>query len=224
MDVDIVFVVSYVVTIVATIGLALYFFREYFRKRLRASLAWGLGLTFYAIAQIGHLTQTVYGEVAMGKAGLGVPLMLVGFGMALLYYGASLLFFNPGSFFREKMASLLLVFELVVLSFLLIALPLEGFADRSRLPIEILLVAPVFLTIAVLFYRVAGRLARDDPRRRTILLVSAGWFLATVDVVYLGVRGYLEVSPILDTLINIVHLFAWLSIFVGMITGRAART
>ena len=221
MNVPIDYVVSYVVAIIATGIISAYFFREYSLKKLRASLAWAVGLLLYMITQIGHLASSMFGDIAVGKPMFAILLIALAVSFALLYYGTSQLFFDEESFFREKMAILIFLVCLVVFSYLLITVPTEGFADASRLPVEIIATI-LFLTIAALFYRVFRGLAPDDHRRIIILLVSAGWFLAAVDTFYLGF--FEGVSRISDAGINLVHLIAWLLILYGMVLGKATRT
>ncbi|KYK36435.1 MAG: hypothetical protein AYK19_08625 [Theionarchaea archaeon DG-70-1] len=221
MAVTIDYVISYIVTIGATLILSMYFFREYYLKRLRASLAWAAGLLLYGIVQIGHLAVAMVGEVAMGKPAMGGALVILALALTLIYYGTSQLFFSPGSFFREKMSAFVLLICFVLFAVLLATFPTEGFAARIPPYVEPLATL-VFLFTGVSFYNVFRRLGPGDPRRRTVLLVSLGWFLVVIDTIYLGFAQGL--SRTLDTVINIEHAVAWLLLLYGMALGKAART
>lgn len=221
MSVSPISVISYVVAIVATVILSAYFFREYERKKLRASLAWGVGFGLYFLGQITDLYVDLYGAPAIGKAGLMGGLTVVVLAMVFLYYGTSLLFFSPSSFFREKMSVLLAVIYIIIFAYATGIIPVEGFKEQIAAPVQLLLVAPIFFAIAILFYRVSTRLAREDPRRSTILLVSAGWGIAVVHAVTFGLL--LGTSAVLDTAIHSTHAISWILILYGMVLGRAAR-
>jgi hypothetical protein len=222
MEINIIYVVSYVVAIIATLILSVYFFREYSKKRLRASLAWGIGFLLYGVTQISHLSTEIFGEITVGKLGLSAGMIAVAIGMALLYYGTSLLFFGAGSFFREKMTVIIFVIYNVYFIYAAFTYPLEGFADSVRQVFEVGFAAPVFLAIGILFYRVSARLPSGDPRKQIVRLVSAGWFGSVIDTVYLGL--FLGISAVTDAAINIVHAVAWILILYGMTIGKVGKT
>ncbi|MGD2248632.1 MAG: hypothetical protein PVF58_09515 [Candidatus Methanofastidiosia archaeon] len=222
MNINIVVAISYVVSIVATATLAVYFFREYAQKKLRASLAWGLGLLVYVFAMITDFSVDISGEMAVGKPALLIGLMVTFAGMTLFYYGTSLLFFNRGSFFREKISALLFIFYIAVSVYLVVTLPTEGFKEAVRFPLETFLISPVYFAISILFYRVSARVDSDDPRRQTILFVAAGWFLLLIGGLYRGL--FFGSSAAFDSLSHIVRATAWLLILYGMTFGKAART
>ncbi|MBU7016050.1 MAG: hypothetical protein HXS44_00970 [Theionarchaea archaeon] len=222
MSVSIPSVISYSVAIAATLLLSAYFFREYATKRLRASLAWAIGLLLYAFGQISDLSVDISGEVAVGKPTLAVALIFVALGMTLFYYGTSLLFFSPGSFFREKISVIIFVIYTVFFFYLITVLPLEGLKGAVVMPIQLGTMFPIFLVIAILFYRVSERLSRDDPRRRTVTLVAVGWSLAAVNAFLRGT--ILGRSTTIDTAILALHAVAWLFVLYGMAIGKAARS
>jgi hypothetical protein len=222
LETSIIVLTSYAISVVVTFVLSMYFFREYRYKKLRASLAWGIGLFLYAFTQLTDISVAVFGEMSVGKPGLVAGLVVTALGMVLFYYGTSLLFFSPGSFFREKMSALILVVYTLYFSYLVITLPVEGFREAVVAPIHIGLLVPIFLVISVLFYRVSRRLPHDDPRRRTILLVSAGWLCLVFNS---GFRAFfLGYNPILDALIESLHVLAWILILYGMVLGKVAKT
>ncbi len=221
MQVSLIYAVSYVVAIVASVILSAYFLREYYNKRLRASVSWGFGFLMFAIGQANHLYSQMFGTVVLGKTVLLVATVLVFTGMVAFYYGTSLLFFRRGSFFREKMSVvlwlILLIFAIYLgLTFETAEQYVEGIAD----PISLFVFSPIFFIMGILFYRVSGRLGRDDPRRRTILSVAAGWFFAVISSVFIALLGR---SLILDTFVHFTRLLAWILILYGMVLGKAAR-
>ena len=69
MAVSMIYVISYALASVVTFIISVYFFREYSAKRLRASLAWAIGLLTYGFVQLSHLTSAVVGEISMGRVG-----------------------------------------------------------------------------------------------------------------------------------------------------------
>lgn len=212
---------SYAVAIAATFIISVYFFYEYYVKKLRSSLAWALGFFFYGIAQSSHLTADMVGEIAMGKLGFAVGIMVLIFAMILFYYGTSLLFFDEKSFFREKASFLLFLVFTAYSLYLVMVLPMEGFLKAIATPISLVLMMPIFLVMGVLFYHVCRALARDDSRRQTVLLVSMGWFLVGISSLYLGL--FLGYSGISDSANYIVHVVAWILILYGMTIGKATR-
>ncbi|MBU6998569.1 MAG: hypothetical protein HXS41_01620 [Theionarchaea archaeon] len=222
METSIVVLVSYAISVVVTLVLSVYFFREYTSKKLRASLAWGIGLFLYAFTQLTDVLVAGLGEVSVGRPGLIAGLVVTAFGMVMFYYGTSLLFFSPGSFFREKMTVLILGIYAVYFSYLVITLPTEGFREAVVAPIHIGLLVPIFLVISVLFYRVSRRLPHNDPRRRTVLLVAAGWLCLVLNS---GFRAFfLGYSSLLDALIESLHVLAWILILYGMVLGKVVKT
>ena len=222
MEVSPFFIGSYVVSSAATFVLFIYFLREWRAKKLRASLAWCLGFLFYFFTMVTDLAVAMIGEVSAGAAAIAFGLLVVALGVTLFYYGASLLFFSQGSFFREKLSLIILVIFTVLSIYLVVTLPTEGFRDEAAPYIQLMLMSPVFLVIAVLFYRVSTRLGADDPRRRTVLLVASGWFILLINSIYRGT--YLGYSATVDAIVNLVHLAAWFMLLYGMVYGRVAKT
>lgn len=222
MDIGITVVISYVVTVLTLLILSGYFFREYGVKKLRASLAWGVGFLAYGFLNATDLIVAGAGEVTVGKAGIGFGLLVATIAMVAFYYGTSLLFFNAGSFFREKMSAVIMVIYVLYFTYLGVTLPTEGFREAVVTPIQIGLLLPIFLVIGILFIRVARRLATDDIRRRTVLLVSFGWFLFVLHAFGRGLfQGYL---PLLDTAIEASQALGSVVILYGMVLGKAVRS
>lgn len=221
MEIDIVLVASYVIAIIATLVLSAYFFREYLRKKLRASLAWGIGLLLYFFGVLGDLIVEMSGEVSMGKPGLFLALLITVVGMVMLYYGTSLLFFSPGSFFREKLTAILLLGLGAYSVYLIMTVPLEGFRET----IAPLMQAPftlIYFIIGYLFYRVSRRLPSGDPRRMTVSMVAVAWFLLVFNSLYRML--FLGFSGITDAVFEISLGVAWILILYGMALGKAAKT
>lgn len=221
MNISVVWLASYTVAISATLILSAYFFREYYLKKLRTSLAWAVGLLLYAVSQLGHVFATVYGEITLGKPVLVIVIMPLALTMTLFYYGTSVLFFKKGSFFRERVPIILLLIYVIYLAIIIAVLPEEGFAAKAAAPIELGVILPIFLVIAILFYRLSRRIPVDDPSKRIVFIVSLGWFMASVDAFYLAL--FMGSSTITDSLINIVHAIAWILILYGMALGKAAK-
>lgn len=221
--VEVIVLASYTVSFIALLILAIYFFREYYRKRLRASIAWAIAFLIYSIMTIQDAAITAMGEeVVLGASGLIIGLLFLTFSMALFYYGTSLLFFNPGSFFREKITVIIAVIYVVYSFYLVTTLPVEGFRDAAAPYLQLGLMTPIVLVITVLFYRVSRRLSGDDPRKRTVLFVSAGWFLLLCNTIYRG--AFLEPFGVSNAFFNVLLAVGWILILYGMALGKAART
>jgi hypothetical protein len=222
MNMDIVFLTSSVVMAVATGLLAVFFSLEFFAKRLRATGAWACAFWFYFFGLVVDLVVLIFEEIPAGKAALFAGLMMLALAMTLFYYGTSLLFFGPGSFYREKMSILVMLIYTVYSAYLIMTLPEKGFREAVIAPIQLGLMTPIFFVIAVLFYRVSMRLAPKDPRRRTILLVAGGWFLTMVNAIGRGAAT--GISSSLDSVISVIGAIGWLLVLYGMALGKAAKT
>lgn len=221
MNVGVDYVISYAVAIGATFILSVYFFREYTRKKLRTSLAWAVGLLIFSVTQIFDLYVAAFGEITLGKPILAIALIVHVFGMVLLYYGTSLLFFETESFFREKLSALIMSIYIVYFGYIVAVLPVEGFREAVLAPIQLGLMTPIFLAIAISFYYVSRSVERIDPRRLILLLVSAGWFLEVIDSLYRGL--FLGSSGTFDATSNVLRAVGWIFIFYGMIIGKVMK-
>ncbi|MBU7044328.1 MAG: hypothetical protein HXS47_12130 [Theionarchaea archaeon] len=221
MNVSMLYTVSYIIAIAAAIILSMYFFREYSIKRLPASLAWGIGFILYALAQTSHLIAELFGEVTLGKSGYFGGLLIYAIAMTLFYYGTSLLFFNPGSFFREKAAILIFAVLGSFSGYITYSFPLEGFTQTAGTYIQSVMWI-IFLIITFLFYRVTRRLPKNDPRKKVLSLVSVGWAMVTMYTLYLGLL--IGRWVIIDALFLIIHAVAWIMILYGMVLGKAAKS
>lgn len=222
MTISVDYITSYAVAIGATCILSIYFLWEYVTKNLRASLAWGVGLLIFSITQIFDLYAAVYGEISMGKPVLAIALMIHLLGMILLYYGTSLLFFEPRSFFRERFSALITVMYVVYFAYVLTVLPVEGFREAVLAPVQLGLMTPIFLAIAGSFYNVSRKVGRVDPRKIILLLVAVGWTLEVIDSLYRGL--FLGSSELCDATTNVLRAIGWIFIFYGMTIGKAARS
>lgn len=210
--------VSYILNTLVILVLSGYFFREYLIKKLRASLAWGIGFLFLGIA-MANLTFMATVEVTR-------PMVLIGgvftaTMIALLYYGASLLFFREGSFFREKMAIVYFALVLIVQTTTALLAPADRIAETVRGP-TLGLIGIAYLLIAILFYQVSRRLSAEDPRRRTITLVSAAWVIIFVFNMYLAFQW--GEQPTIESIGWIIGSFGWFLLLYGMTTGKTTRT
>jgi len=120
------------------------------------------------------------------------------------------------------MTAIIILIYIVFFGYLVATLPVEGFRQAVVAPVQLALMTPIYFVIAVLFYRVSRRLSHDDPRRQTVLLVSAGWFIQVFVSVSRGaLLGY---SEIYDGIVHILLAIGWVLVFYGMILGKAART
>jgi hypothetical protein len=207
----------YVINAIVLLVLSGYFIREFITKRLRASLAWGIGFLLFAIAML-NLGLLAAAEVTKPQVMFGFVLtsLMVG----LLYYGASLLFFKEGSFFREKMAVIYFLAVLFVGIVLTYITPAEQISEQVRTP-SLALVEIAYFVIAVLFLQVSRRIPKEDPRRRTIALVSTAWWIIVIWNLYLAF--FWGEYPTIEAGVLLFGTFGFLLLLYGMITGKTTR-
>ncbi|MBU7037776.1 MAG: hypothetical protein HXS52_07570 [Theionarchaea archaeon] len=210
---------TYVVAIAAGLVLSLYFFRDYFAKRLRASLAWAVGLFLYSLTQIQPILVEVSGPTQVGVLAMTLGFMVLALAMVLLYYGASQLFFSSGSFFREKFSVILLVIFFSIIALFSIFADEQDFIAGATVLSGIIVMGPIKFSIAFLFYRVYRRLEAGDPRRRTVSLLAYGWALDALTAVIFG----LALSVAVEAATHLLHAVAWIVIFYGMAIGKVTR-
>lgn len=214
--IELIRVASYAINAIACFVLGAYFAREYFAKRLRASLAWCVGFFLFGLVVLNLIFITT--EVTKGAVYLGYLMTAVMvFG---LYYGASLLFFREGSFFREKFAALYALAVLLMGWILTYVTPVEQIIERLRLP-STALYTLIFFIIAVLFLQVSRRISSGDPRKRTLTLVSTAWFILAIWQAYVGVA--LGEQPVIEAIVFTIGSFGFLLLLYGMTTGKTAR-
>lgn len=174
--------IIYTAEILFPLTLSICFLRDYEARKVRASLAWGVGFLLYGflvnyviITLVSFATERdkyiIYRIAAFGVIVLG---------MMLLYYGIFLLLFHQESFFRKKMKAIIIVIYLVY-----VLLLIQKYGD---LPEPVLLLAqalkiPIFLMMAALFYRSYRKISFDDPSKRIPLIASVASLLLAVSFV-----------------------------------------
>jgi hypothetical protein len=217
-----VYVFSYLVAIGVGIILSIFFLLEYRRKKLHASLAWGLGFLLYWIAQSVDLSTLIFGEPVVGRVALWAGLTIAWLSIVLFYYGASLLFFSPASFFRERFTVAIAVICLAFFTYTIATFPLVGFRDVIRPYVQLLVSFPVFIVISYFFFRTSRRLASDDPRRQTVILVAFGWFINALYAVFFA--EFQGLYSTVDVLFYLLHATAWILLLFGMRLAKVSRT
>jgi hypothetical protein len=213
----IIFLMLYVAATATILILSMYFFRHYIAKKSRVSFIWCLGFFFFAIATAHYLLRAYEG---ITRTEFLIELIIFVLAVVLFYYGTSLLFFKEGSFFREKMAALILGFYLALFLFLVYITPPDRLIDGLRVPTQIGLMMPVFSVIAVFFYVISQRIDPGDPSRQRFFCVSIAWFLLAFDSLYEGFF-WLE-SLALDLVARIFQTMAWFLMLYGMTIRRTA--
>jgi hypothetical protein len=216
-DTQLILLACYTLDIIALVLLAGYFIREFVAKRLRASLAWGLGFLFF-IFVILNLAGLAVGEVSKSTVLFGV--ILSSLSLTLYYYGASLLFYGEGSFMREKMTVIIFIIIFGIASSIVYITPAAELAETLRAPF-IAMAVLVTLTISVLFYQVSRRLDRADHRRRTVTLVSLAWLVVTIWLCYIGL--FWGVYPLLEAGVFVLGSVGFLLLLYGMTTAKPAK-
>lgn len=215
--IELVRLACYAVNIIASFLLAGYFIREFITKRLRASLAWGLGFTMLGIVLI---TLAFAVTTVISKPALYFGFLFSATTISLLYYGTSLLFFREGSFFREKMTVILWLAVILIGWSLTYIIPADQVLERTRLPSSVINVL-IYFVIGILFYQVSRRIPKEDPRRRTITLVAIAWFIITFWNAYIGAFVGEYVLP--EAIVFLFGSFGFMLLLYGMTTGKTAR-
>lgn len=210
---------TYIVAIAAGLVLSIYFFRDYFAKKLRASLAWGVGLLLYSLTQIQPILVEISGPTEVGVTTMTIGFLILALAMVLLYYGAAQLFFSPGSFFRERFTVILLMIFFSIITLFSTLSSQEEFIAGATFLSGIIVMGPIKSVIAFLFYRVYRRLETDDPRKRTVSLLVYGWALDAFTAFVFG----LALSVSIEAVTHLLHAVAWVIIFYGMAIGKVAR-
>ncbi len=205
----------YGLNVIVCLVLAGYFFREYSSKKLRASLAWGIGFGFWIYATVAAAFFIGVEEVT--KTALALSIIPAATFVALLYYGASLLFFSEGSFFRGKTAVIYWLAVAFVGWTLTYITPTDLIIERVSLPLMVMFTIG-YLVISVLFYRVSRRLPKEDPRRRTVSLVAVSWIIIACWQISVGSVE----NSVIEAGITIFGTFGYILLLYGMITGKAA--
>ena len=131
-----------------------------------------------------------------------------------------MLFFSPGSFFREKTAVLWVIVTFGISSYMIYTFDVDVIVEKMRAPSEVMYVA-LFLSIAILFYSVSRRLPKADPRRRTVLYVSIAWVITAFWNGYIGV--FWGEYPIVEAAVLIIGAIGFIVLLYGMTTGKATR-
>lgn len=208
--------VSYSINAVASIVLAGYFIREFWMKRLRASLAWGIGFLLFGVAVINLYTLAA---IEMSKFAVYIGYIFSSAFISFLYYGASLLFFKEGSFFREKMAVIYFLIVLFIGWILTYISPVEQIPELGGYMMFFFVF--IYLVISLLFYRVSRRVPEEDPRRRTLTLVALAWILIAGWQSYIG-PGW-GVSRPIEIAAYALGSLGFLLLLYGMTTGKTTK-
>ncbi len=228
---DLIYVLSFFFEIGAILILSIYFFRDYIIHRRRASLVWGIGLLLsirlihvYAANIIEGISGSLIEDLNVSlQVGVWILLMMVAFGMILLYYGTSLLIFKPGSFFREKMS---------IFVFFVYFLFISWYAIRAnfRIPFIVniwfqigpLLMAPAYLMIATLFYSFSHKSDSSLPIKGISFILSVGSLLLAISSVLMGWDMYLPMPSGFSIFItHVLSSMAWILIIYAMVIRKA---
>ncbi|MBU7044921.1 MAG: hypothetical protein HXS54_00675 [Theionarchaea archaeon] len=215
--IELIRVASYVINAVACFVLSVYFLRDFFTKRLRASLAWGIGFLLFGLVV---LNLILLSTAELSKSAVYFGFLLTSVMVFCLYYGASLLFFNERSFFREKMAIIYCLATLFIGLILTYLTPTEKIVETMRTPTTAMY-GILYIVITILFYQVSRRIPEGDPRRRTIGLVSLSWAIIAFWNFYIAF-AWLE-RPSIEAGIFLLGSFGFLLLLYGMTTGKTTR-
>lgn len=209
-------IASYAIDFLACIVLSIYFLRDFAKKRLRASLAWGLGFILFSLVVLNLLLLSA--EIT--KTAVYFGFILSAAEVFCLYYGASLLFFREGSFFRERMAVIYSVVTLIIGWFLTYITPAEQILEKISTPSSLMYMV-LYIVIALLFYQVSRRIPKEDPRKRTLALVAVSWVMIAYWALHMATIWLRY--PLLDILAYLLSAFGFLLLLYGMTTGKTTR-
>ncbi len=157
--------------------LSLLFFSKYKKDNNKISIVWSAGFLLYGLS--GIIFEAVRDDILpKSQFTLFIRSSLIALGISLFYYGTSLLFFDRGSFKREKasiMLILVMLFANIYFIYLHSHIGIDQLIDILNNLYVYVFIVPVFLLMSYLFARAAKNLKYGDPRRINIILVSAGW-------------------------------------------------
>jgi hypothetical protein len=169
----------------AQLLLAAYFAKKYLSAQIKACAPWSLGFLSYATS--GIFFELIKKDFfAYTTSNIFLRATLIAIGIALFYYGASLLFFED-DFFKQEGITLGL-FSIMLLCNIYLAYTAEdvtSFVKSLNLTYVYLFIFPLFTLISVFFYQIHRRLPFGDSRRKNMLLLSLAWVgLALFNLLY----------------------------------------
>jgi beta propeller repeat protein len=217
-QIDQVFLILLIVEIAAPLILSTYFFCVYVARKIRPLLVWGVGFVPYS--------KLIYVFFFIEREEAVWELMIVtAFGMILIYYGASLLFFNRRSFFREIMSILITSIYFVFISSFAVIFSSNIYMLSFLFREELILATPVFFVMAILFYRFSQETDLDGFSKRTFLMTFVAWALLGIGTVSRGLfsESYYDMVSVTPFLLAYILLITtWIFVLYNMITRKAA--
>lgn len=207
-------IATYGVNVAVCLILTIYFSKEYNQKRLRASLAWAIAFFLYALLLISMILMAT---VEITKSYLMLSYVFSALLVSLFYYGASLVFFEEKSFFRETMTILFFLTVIFLGSVLMFLLPAEEFIAKMSVPIVGVYVI-IYSVIGILFYQSSQKMPEVDPRRKSTLLVSIAWFIIAIWNAYLA--GFWLENPRIEALVFSFGSCGFILLLYGMTQGK----
>ena len=216
--VELIRLACYIVDIIVCFILVGYFIREYVYKKLRASLAWAVGFTLFGFLIISLASYTTIAEVS--KFQVMMAFIFAALAVSSLYYGASLVYFDEGSFFREKMTVALFVGVLVIGSIITYITPQAQLISTMGFWTTWIFFS-VYVAIGTMFYSVASKLSKGDPRRRPIIMVALAWYIVSIWNNYVGLAW--GENPAVEAGMFLFGSFGYVLLLYGMTTGKTTK-
>ena len=197
--------------------LAIYFLKIYTKEKKKIPFVWGTGFFFFGLSQVPVLAMRYFQDPKMNMAFALLAAFLAALSLALMYYGAALLYFPKGSFMREKLT----IFSFVVMTAVIVAFPFALSTEDVLKSVFVVVssgfIFPMLFMVGLIFLVIWRRLAPDNPRRTGVLLVAGALLVYSVasgiTSTYFG-RQF-------DWVFAIVSIVSFLTLLYGMILGKA---
>ncbi len=197
--------------------LAIYFLMIYSKEKKEIPFIWGTGFFFFGLSQIPILAIRYFQDPETNMAFALLAAFLAALSLALMYFGAALLYFPKGSFMREKLAIISFVVMTAVILLFPFTMPPEAILKSVFVVVSSGFIFPMLFMVALIFFVIWRRLAPDNPRRRGVFLVAGAMLVYSVGS---GVTSTYFGRQI-DWVFAIVSIVSFLTLLYGMILGKA---
>ncbi len=209
--------ISTFVSIGVKLILAAYFLSKYSQKKMEAPLVWGAGFFFFGLSQVPVVAMQYFRDPAIDMAFALLAALLAALSLALLYYGASLLYFVRGSFWRERFSIFLFVGMAGAIGIFFFAVGSENVLKSIFLLVATGFIFPILAVVALLFFIVWRKLEPVNPRRINVLFVAFAW------LGYSLVNGFgsFFFTTSIDWIFYMLSIVSSIILLYGMTLGKA---
>ena len=197
--------------------LAIYFLRIYSKERKEIPFIWGTGFFFFGLSQVPIFAIRYFQDPETNMAFALLAAFLAALSLALMYFGAALLYFPKNSFMREKLTIISFVVMVVVILMFPFTMSAEAILKSVFVVVSSGFIFPMLFMVALIFFVIWRRLAPDNPRRRGVFLVAGSLLVYSVasgvTSTYFG-RQF-------DWVFATLSIVSFLILLYGMILGKA---